>query len=288
MKKTVFSFLLFLNIISISGQISSDKKVVYKKIDSVELSLHFFFPEKYATTDQNTSIVFFHGGGWQGGASSQFYNQCKYFASRGIVAISVQYRTEQANNTGPTACVKDGKSALRWIRSHASDYGIDPNMIAAGGGSAGGHVAAASAVLLDYNEASDDITVSSVPNALVLFNPVAHNGPEGYGYDRVKEYWQKFSPYHNLQKGTPPTLIMLGTKDKLFTSDQAKQYKQKMENLGNRCDLILYEGQDHAFFNLDINEEMHFQTMKDADIFLASLGFLKGAPTVDKFRKTNL
>ena len=202
----------------------------------------------------------------------------------GITHLS-EHRTEQANNTGPIACVKDGKSALRWIRSHASDYGIDPNMIAAGGGSAGGHVAAASAVLLDYNEVSDDITVSSVPNALVLFNPVANNGPEGYEYESVKDYWQKFSPYHNLKKETPPTLIMLGTKDKLFNVSLAEQYKQKMENLGNRCDLILYEGQDHAFFNLDINEEMHFQTMKDADLFLTSLGFLKGAPTVDKFRR---
>jgi len=285
MKYNIFYILLILNIAMVSAQTGPDMKAVYKKIDSVELSLHFFFPENYSTSDQNTAIVFFHGGGWKGGGPGHFYNQCNYFASRGMVAISVQYRTEQANNTGPIACVKDGKSALRWIRSHASDYGIDPNMIAAGGGSAGGHVAAASAVLLDFNEASDDMTISPVPNALVLFNPVAHNGPEGYGYERVKDYWQKFSPYHNLTKETPPTLIMLGTEDKLFNVSLAEQYKQKMENLGNRCDLILYEGQDHAFFNLDINEEMHFQTMKDADLFLTSLGFLKGAPTVDKFRR---
>lgn len=285
MKNNIFYFLLILNIAIVSAQSVPDMKVVYKKIDSVDLSLHFFFPKTYSTTDQNAAIMFFHGGGWKGGAASHFYNQCKYFASRGMVAISVQYRTEQANNTGPTACVKDGKSALRWIRSHASDYGIDPNMIAAGGGSAGGHVAAASAVLLDYNDVSDDMSISPVPNALVLFNPVANNGPEGYGYERVKDYWQKFSPYHNLTKETPPTLIMLGTEDKLFNVSLAEQYKQKMENLGNRCDLILYEGQDHAFFNLDINEEMHFRTMKDADLFLTSLGFLKGAPTVDKFRR---
>ena len=285
MKNISFSFLLLLNILSISGQIRPDKKVVYKNIDSTELSLHIFYPEGHSSSDQSSAVVFFHGGGWKGGAPSHFYNQSKYFASRGMVAISVQYRTEQVNNTSPAECVKDGKSAIRWIRSHSTAYGINPKKIVAGGGSAGGNVAAATAILRGFNESSDDLTVSCKPNALVLFNPVVNNGPEGYGYDRVKEYWKDFSPYHNLGKGTAPTLIMLGTKDQLFTQNQAKQYKQKMEAFGDRCDLILYQGQDHAFFNLDIDEEMHFQTMIDADIFLTSLGFLEGAPTVDQFRK---
>jgi len=285
MKNISFSFLLLLNILSISGQIRPDKKVVYKNIDSTELSLHIFFPEGHSSSDQSSAVVFFHGGGWKGGAPSHFYNQSKYLASRGMVAVSVQYRTEKSNNTSPAECVKDGKSAIRWIRSHSAAYGINPKKIVAGGGSAGGNVAAATAILRGFNESSDDLTVSCKPNALVLFNPVANNGPEGYGDDRVKEYWKSFSPYHNLEKGTSPTLIMLGSKDQLFTPDQAKQYKQKMESFGDRCDLILYEGQDHAFFNLDMNEEMHFQTMIDADIFLTSLGFLTGAPTVDQFRK---
>ncbi len=285
MKKIIFSFLLIINTVFVVAQTNPDKKVVYKNIDSTELSLHFFFPEGHSSSDQSSAIVFFHGGGWKGGSPGHFYNQSKYLASRGMVAISVQYRTEKANNTSPAECVKDGKSAIRWIRSHSAEYGINSKKIAAGGGSAGGNIAAATAVLKGFNESSDDLTVSCKPNALVLFNPVANNGPEGYGYDRVKEYWKDFSPYHNLKKGTSPTLIMLGTKDKLFTPDQAKQYKQKMEVFGDRCDLILYEGQDHAFFNLDINEEMHFQTMKDTDIFLTSLGYLKGAPTVDDFRK---
>ena len=77
---------------------------------------------------------------------------------------------------------------------------------------------------------------------------------------------------------------MLGTKDQLFTVAQAKAYKETMEKFGDRCDLILYEDQDHAFFNLDINEEMHFQTIKDAETFLTSLGYLEGASSIDKFR----
>lgn len=276
---------MLLNLSLVSAQVTPDKKVVYKVIDSTELSLHVFFPPNHKVTDKTPTIVFFHGGGWKGGGVAQFYNQSTYFASRGMVAISVQYRTEKPHGTTPIECVKDGKSAMRWIRSHAKEFGIDANMLALGGGSAGGHIAAAVATLDGFNEDGEDISISCVPQALVLFNPVANNSKEGYGYERVKDYWKDFSPYHNLQKGTPPTLIMLGTKDKLFKPALAEKYKQKMESFGLRCDLILYEDQDHAFFNIDNNEELHFKTMTDTDLFLTSLGYLQGKATVNKFKK---
>lgn len=287
MKKTFFVYILLFNLVLLYASPDPDKKVVYKKVDGVELSLHFFFPKNHKKKDKTPAIVFFHGGGWKGGGVAHFYNQSAYLASRGMVAISVQYRTEKSHGTSPKECVKDGKSAMRFVKKNASKYGIDPDRIIAGGGSAGGHIAAAMATLEGFNEAGEDTSVSCVPKALVLFNPVANNSREGYGYDRVKEYWEDFSPYHNISKNTPPTLIMLGTKDKLFKPALAKQYKQKMESFGGRCDLILYEGQNHAFFNIDYSAEMHYKTMEEVDVFLASLGYLKGKPTVVKFRKKN-
>lgn len=287
MKKIIFVFLIFFNTVLLYANPAPDKKVVYKKVDGIELSLHFFFPENHKNTDKVPTIVFFHGGGWKGGGVSHFYNQSNYFASRGMVAISVQYRVENQHKTTPKECVKDGKSAMRFLKKNASKYGIDPDKIIAGGGSAGGHVAAAVATLKGFNEKGDDTLVSCIPKALLLFNPVANNSQEGYGYNRVKDYWEEFSPYHNIKINTPPTLIMLGTKDKLFTPALAKQYQQKMESFGVRCDLILYKDQDHAFFNINKSEEMHYQTMKDADIFLTSLGYLQGPPTVSEFRNKN-
>ena len=277
---------MLFNLVLLHANPEPGKKVVYKEIDGFKLSLHFFFPENHKNTDKLPTILFFHGGGWKGGGVAHFYNQSTYFASRGMVAISVQYRVEKPHGTTPIECVKDGKSAMRFIKKNASQYGIDPDKIIAGGGSAGGHVAAAMATVKGFNEEGEDTSISCIPKALVLFNPVANNSKEGYGYDRLKDYWKDFSPAHNLTKNTPPTLIMLGTKDKLFKPALAEQYKQKMESLGLRCDLILYEGQDHAFFNFDKSKDMHFQTMKDADIFLTSLGYLKGKPTVEEFKKT--
>lgn len=60
------------------------------------------------------------------------------------------------------------------------------------GGSAGGHLAAAIASIDGFNDATDDLSVSCKPNLLVLFNPVLDNGPEGYGYDRVKSIIRNF------------------------------------------------------------------------------------------------
>jgi len=286
MKKNLFVFLMLFNFVLLYANPEPDKKVVYKEIDGLKLSLYFFFPENHNITDKTPTIVFFHGGGWKGGGVAHFYNQSAYLASRGMVAINVEYRVEKPHGTTPKECVKDGKTAMRWIKKHALEYGIDSNQILAGGGSAGGHIAAAMATVKGFNEEGEDTSVSCIPKALVLFNPVANNSKEGYGYDRVEAYWEEFSPAHNLTKDTPPTLIMLGTKDNLFKPALAEQYKQKMEDLGNRCDLILYKDQVHAFFNIDMNRELHFQTMEDADIFLTSLGYLKGTPTIEEFKKT--
>jgi acetyl esterase/lipase len=262
---------------------AADRVVEYKKIGDVSRSLHIFNPEGHKPSDRSPAIVFFHGGGWNGGGYMQFSWQCDYLASRGMVAIAAEYRTMKRFGTTPKECVMDAKSAMRWIRAHADELGIDPNRLAAGGGSAGGHLAAATALLEGFNEAGEDTSVSCVPNALVLFNPVADNGPSGWGHDRVKEYWMEFSPLHNIHKDAPPTVILTGSADTAFKIASAKAYEAKMKEMGRRCDLYIYEGQPHAFFNRERSLEMHYQTMLDADRFLVSLGYLSGkAPTLNQ------
>ena len=104
------------------------------------------------------------------------------------------------------------------------------------------------------------------------------NGPGGYGYDRVKDYWQAISPMHNISETTPPTSVFFGTKDKYVPVETAKKYKALMEKCGRRCDLHLYEGQTHGFFNYK-NTEFYTKTVIEMDRFLTSLGYLKGEPT---------
>lgn len=252
-----------------------DSKLLYKQTPQGPLHLNVFYPEGHSSDQKKPAIVFFFGGGWVGGSPSQFYPQCAYLASRGMVAISAAYRTRNEHGTPPSACVEDGKSAIRWIRSHASELGVDLNRIVAGGGSAGGHVAAATATVERF-DAPTDPRESALPNALVLFNPVYDNGPEGYGHERVEGYWQAFSPMHRIHERMPPAIVFMGTKDRLIPVATAKEFQRRMQALGIRSDLHLYEGQAHGFFN----QKRYHETLHATDRFLRSLGYLQGPPAI--------
>ena len=256
----------------------------YKEASGSKLRLYLFKPEGHQAGDKRPAIVFFFGGSWNGGTPKQFEPHARYLASRGMVAIVADYRVKSRQKTSPFECVKDGKSAVRWLRKNAGRLGIDPSRLAAGGGSAGGHVAAATGTVPGLEEDGEDTSVSSLPNALVLFNPVFDNGPTGYGHSRVKDRFREISPIHNLSKKTPPTIVFLGTKDKLVPVATAQRYKELMEKSGGRCDLHLYKDQPHGFFNGPDRggsfNPYYLKTVTAMDKFLASLGYLKGEPTI--------
>jgi acetyl esterase len=255
--------------------------MVYKEASRSKLVLNVFYPEGHdAKKDKRPAIVFFFGGGWSGGNPAQFAPHCEYLASRGMVAMSADYRVRSRQGTPPFECVKDGKSAVRWIRQNATKLGIDPERLAAGGGSAGGHVAAATATVPGLEEEGEDLSVSSKPSALVLFNPVYDNGPKGYGHSRVAERYKEISPIHNIRKGTPPAIVFLGDKDSLIPVSTAEKYKALMEKAGSRSDLHVYAGQPHGFFNKGKKGNYYEKTVLEMDKFLISLGWLKGKPTI--------
>ncbi len=108
-----------------------DKTLAYKTVTGkdgapIELKLQVFLPQGWQASDQRPAAVFFHGGGWHGGGPDHYYPQSRYLALRGMVAISVEYRTINRFGTSPKECVKDGKSAMRWVKAHAAELGIDP------------------------------------------------------------------------------------------------------------------------------------------------------------------
>ena len=258
---------------------SAQDKMLYKEVDTTKLFMEFIKPESFNNEKALPAIVFFFGGGWNNGDIKQFEPQAKYFSKRGMVCVLVDYRVRDRQQSTPFESLKDAKSAMRFIRKHASDLHIDPLKIVASGGSAGGHLAAATALINDYNETTDDLAVSCIPNALVLFNPVIDNGPTGYGFQKIGDAYKNFSPLHNIKAKSPPTILFLGTVDKLIPVETAVKYKSEMEKFGNRCDLNLYEGAGHGFFNHK-NIDNYKKTVEEADAFLQSIGFLKKYPTV--------
>jgi acetyl esterase len=272
------------------GIFKPDQRLAYKSVpakpgQAAQLKLHIFRPENFDPKQPRPGIVFFFGGGWRGGSPSQFYHHARYLASRGMVAICAEYRTQNSHGTTPVQCVEDGKSALRYVRAHAKELGLQPDRIAAGGGSAGGHVAAATAMAVGFDTPGESPETSCMPNALVLFNPVFDNGPEGYAHDRVKDHFPQISPIHNIRADLPPAIVFLGDQDQLIPVSAAEKFKSKMEEAGNRCDVKIYPEQGHGFFNWGrdktTDKSIFRNTLRQADVFLASLGWLTGPPTIN-------
>ena len=275
--------LLLLNYFLIPAQAqkkeSSISQLTYKQADTVSLDMHIYHPPEMDEAGSYPAMIFFFGGGWKGGSVNQFKPHARYFSGRGIVCILADYRVESRQKTSPFASLKDAKSAIRFIRTNAARFHIDTSKIIASGGSAGGHLAAATALISGFNEAGEDLSVSCVPNALVLFNPVIDNGPAGYGYERIGDAYKDFSPLHNIREGAPPTIFFLGTNDKLIPVATARYFQEAMHRVGSRCELFLYKDQPHGFFNFK-NLEFYKKTVIEADRFLNSLGYLKGKPVI--------
>ena len=278
MKKIMLSLiiLVFLRIPSFSQQKEMGIiQQVYKQIDTVTLVLDIYHPADMDEEKSYPAMIFFFGGGWKGGSVEQFKPHARYFSGRGIVCILADYRVQSRQGTSPFESLKDAKSAIRYVRKNAARLNVDTGRIVASGGSAGGHLAAATALISGHNDPGDDLSVSCIPNALVLFNPVIDNGPAGYGHERIGSAYKDFSPLHNIHQGAPPTVFFLGTKDRLIPVETAWYYRKAMERVGSRCELFLYENQPHGFFNFR-NREFYDQTVLETDKFLISLGYLTG------------
>ena len=252
--------------------------VIFKKVEGRELKLLIEKPADWKATDHRPAIVFHFGGGWVGGSPEQFRQQSEYLATRGMVGIRVEYRTiPKGDKSPPVICCADAKSAMRYVRAHATELGVDPAHIAAAGGSAGGHLAAFTGLVDGHDDPQDDLKVSCKPNALVLFNPVFNNGPGQWGHERVGDRFMEFSPAHHITKDAPPAIVFLGDQDKLIPVSVLRDFESGMKKAGVRCDTHVYPNAGHGFFNRD----PHFtETLMETDRFLASLGWLQGAPTL--------
>jgi len=290
-KYIVLTVLFVLTVFSVHGKNKSLKatdfdtvpqRVVYKIIDGDTLIMDLYKPKGFKKNKSYATLVLFFGGGWKSGKLSQLEPQAKYFASRGMLTVLVDYRVETRQQTTPFEAVSDAKSAIRFLRSEAKNYNINPEKIAIMGASAGGHIAAATAMIPGLDESNEDLSVSAAANALVLLNPVIDNGPGGYGYDRIGERYMEISPLHNVKKGAPPTIMFFGTQDQHVPVSAIKKFESAMKAAGNRCELHLYEGQPHGFFNKgrQKDDKYYIETVRESDLFLESIGYLKGKPTI--------
>ena len=266
---------------------------VYREVNGVKLNAYVFTPPGHRSSDRRPAVLFFFGGGWKGGSPGQFLPQSLYLVQRGIIAIPCDYRVLSRHSVVPQECLRDAKAAVRWVRANAGRLGVDPERIVCGGESAGGHLAAAVAMVPGFEDGGYP-GITSMPNALALFNPAVVLAPvDGHPgllsaekaadiRARTDGRPEEISPYHFVRPGLPPTILFHGTMDEAVPFSTVEVFVKAMTAAGNRCELNAYEGQAHGFFNpgrgagqpREEASRFFYRTIRGLDDFLVSLGYL--------------
>jgi acetyl esterase len=257
---------------------------VYKTIDSLKLTVDIFYTDQSFTRENNTAIVFFHGGGWAYGTPDEFFTTCERYAKLGMVTFSVDYRLSVENGVIPSKTISpieslmDAKSAMRWVRGNSGRFHVDKNKIVAAGQSAGGHLALSTAMIDEYNEKSDDLNVSSCPDAILLFSACV-NTVEAWCdrllADRRSKIWS-ISPAHHIRKGLPPMIEFHGIDDEQVPKWTAEFFASEMKNEGNYFELHLYQGRKHYLGEGNTQYSRYYddEILKVADDFLKKYNLL--------------
>lgn len=255
---------------AMAAKLQPTRRVIYKSTAKRNLHLHIFEPHGWKATDQRPCFLVIHGGGWTSGNPRRLYPLADHFAKLGMVGISLEYRllSPQDGVTG-FDCVRDARSAVRYLRDHAPELGIDPNKLIVSGASAGGHLAVGTALFEQVNEEGDPTDTSSVPNALVLLYPVIDTSAQGYGQAKLGNRWKELSPLHQVQGNVPPTILFHGTADTVTPYAGAVAFQSAMQRAGNRCELISGHEGKHGYLIFDL--PAYYQTLTRIKIFLSSL-----------------
>ena len=258
---------------------------VYKRVAGVVLKLWVFWPRALMPSEARPAVVFFGGGGWTTQSPTQFTPQARFLATKGMVAVVAGYRVRNPDNATPFESVADAKSAIRWLREHARELHIKPRSLAAGGGSAGGHIALTAALVNEFDEPGEDVKISSKPSALVLFNPVPNTVPDSQAAPTPEQQGmaallgpraREISPIQHLgKKNLPPTIIFHGKADALVPFSEADAFCRKAVEFGNRCELVAFEGATHGFFNPQYSMKFYYETLSRTERFFRDLGYIR-------------
>lgn len=247
------------------------QQMTYKTTPDGPLTVDVFAPEGEQARPR-PAILFFHGGGWTGGAPGQFHPFGEALVERGAVVMSFAYRLLRSDNEAPVAAMQDAQDAVRWTLEQADEMGVDPTRLVIGGGSAGGHLALTT--LFAVGDHAEE-PASARPIAVVLFNPVL-DVVEGWeaGRKRLEQAGvepRDFSPAHQIRPGMPATIVFQGDADETTPVMSARTYRDRMLEAGNACVLVEYEGRGHGFFNAGRSREDFEDVLSRTITFLESL-----------------
>jgi acetyl esterase/lipase len=224
-------------------------------------------------------VLYIHGGGWtnghsrQSGAFDDWPRVLASLAARGYVVASLNYRLS-AEAAFPAA-IQDVKSAIRFLRAHATEYGIDPSRAIVWGGSAGGHLAALAATTCGVKELEPASPAQASPESAALaqqsdcvqgavtwygiFDLATMAGPTPGAAPPViakflgcsgacpADKLQSASPSHFIKADMPPFLLIHGAADKTVDPQQSTRFRDAVSAAGGSISLTMIPNVDHSF-----------------------------------------
>lgn len=221
----------------------------YKEIDGFKLDMHLFIPNSEEFKGKRPTIVKFHGGSWSEGKPDWFFSTAEAYAKQGWVFAVVEYRIKGRHGNYPFESVKDAKSAMRWIRESSEKYNIDSTKIIATGDSAGGHLSLATALVDNWNESTDNLKISAVPNVIIIkagvYDLTTNSNRWITERKQNREVVKEISPNHLLKMTKVKMLLIHGDKDRNCPYETAQYFYKEMKTLGNKIELHTVNDAEH-------------------------------------------
>lgn len=257
---------------------------VYSRAGGKDRLADVYLPPNVPGQDSpRPAVIFLHGGGWRFGDRRLAPDLSRHFAESGYVMVSIDYRL--STEAIFPAAVVDTLTAIRWLRSHAETYGVDPKRIALLGSSAGGHLASLAGLAPDdfaseewSGESADvaavvdgygpvnfaSIDAQRDPDALPGTDPEsAHLPPArpltdpealeclflGGTVASVPDRVTEADPSSRARPDAPPFLILHGDCDSAIPFEQSRLLFDALDRAGARAELVRIAGLGHGFLN---------------------------------------
>ncbi len=250
----------------VPASVQAIRGITYVQRDGHALQLDLYLPAG-AKSAPAPGIVFVHGGGWRAGVRENFAPMAIRMAERGYAAATISYRLSP--EALYPAAVQDARAAVRWMRTHAAEYGIDASRIAIGGGSAGGQIAALAGVtdgLARFDPDDGPGAVSSGVQAIVNIDGLSDFTSEaarryeddparqpssagawfGGRYAEKEALWREASPLFHVNAKTSPVLF-IGSGQARFSVGREEMLARLRES-GVPGRVVVLPGTPHSFW----------------------------------------
>jgi acetyl esterase/lipase len=268
--------------------------VAYRTHDGHRLSLDIYLPpdgpSPAPSGPRRPAILAIHGGSWTGGSKRLFrpspwnpHPTAIRMAEADFVVIAADYRLARPGVPGWPAALDDLREAVRWIRRHADELGIDPGRIASFGPSAGGHLAALLGTSAGLRGPDDDARVQAVVSfygpsdlerlPLERVRPLPHEPVRAFlGLEEIRPSGKarEASPVHHVRRDTAPMLLIHGTRDAWVPIEQSEELDRALEAAGVRHQLVRVEGARHGFDAL-VQDPRHRDLLPEIFAFLQNV-----------------